>query len=307
MPNVERIVSLLPSSTEIVSVLGLGRLLVGRSHECDYPHEVAALPVCTAPRFDPSGSSAEIDRSVTDLLRDALSVYAVDEDMLRRLRPDLIVTQSQCEVCAVGLSDVEDVVRRHLEADVRVVSLAADSIEGIWRDVEAVADAVGAGDVAGCVVATLRERMDAISARAVRCLRRPRVLAIEWIDPLMVAGNWVPELIDAAGATPILAQKGRASTWLEWEAVVDAEPDLIVMMPCGFSIERTLGELASLEKAEAWGALRAVRERRVFVADGSQYFNRPGPRIVESLEMLAEIAHPSAFDFGHHPHAWRRI
>jgi iron complex transport system substrate-binding protein len=325
-----RIVSLLPSATEIVCALGLRESLVGRSHECDYPPGVESLPVCTAPRFEVAGSSREIDDRVRRLAHEALSIYEVDEAMLARLKPDIVVTQSQCEVCAVGLEEVEQAVARGVGNDVRIVSLEADSLAGVWSDVRGVARAVGVEAVGHTLVGRLSTRVKGIAERAHAVEQRPRVLCLEWLDPLMAAGNWMPELIELAGGDSLLthrpargagatgvsheasdrpstdAEKARKSRWIEWRDVEAAAPQVIVVAPCGFDIARSREELHLLEDAAAWSTLPAVRDRRVFLADGNQYFNRPGPRLVESVEILAELLHPEAFAFGYEGRAWQR-
>ncbi len=303
-----RIVSLLPSATEIVACLGLGERLVGRSHECDFPAGVAELPVCTAARFSTDATSAAIDRSVKELLAQALSIYSIDEVVLSSLEPDLIVTQSQCEVCAVSLADVELATQRALGSSVRIVSLAAEDLEGTFADIETVAHAAGVGEVGGSVVAGLRARVSEIERRvAQRTTERPSTLCIEWLDPLMSAGNWMPEIVDAAGGRALLAHAGVTSPWIEWAQVTSDEPDVIVVLPCGFGIARAREEIGLLTSRPGWSDLAAVRAGRVFLTDGNQYFNRPGPRIVDSIEIMAELLHPSEFDFGHEGRGWEAL
>jgi len=302
------IVSLLPSATEIVTGLGLGDRLVGRSHECDYPPDVKALPACTAARLPSDGSSADIDSEVKRLLQQSLSIYRVDEEMLRRLRPRLIVTQSQCEVCAVSLDEVEDAARRALGGDVKVISLGAENLDGIWADIELVGEATGLVSEASRLVSGLRRRIAAVESEVRdRAPVRPGVLCVEWLDPLMAAGNWMPEIVEKAGGRSLLAHAGANSPWIEWERVAAEDPDVIVVLPCGFSIERTRSEMEELRKRPGWSKLKAVRSGRVALADGNQYFNRPGPRIVESVEIMAEIVHPELFDFGHLGAGWQHL
>jgi iron complex transport system substrate-binding protein len=308
MPAVERIVSLLPSATEIVSSLGLGDLLVGRSHECDFPTDVVELPACTAARLSTGASSADIDREVKGLLGEALSIYSIDESMLRSLSPQLIVTQSQCEVCAVSLADVEQAMRRTLGDGVRIVSLEAENLEGIWGDIEAVASAAGVEEAAGRLVSALRERVADIERRTERPLsEQPSVMCIEWMDPLMSAGNWMPDIVEKAGGRPVLAHAGEASPWIDWQQVREENPDFIVVLPCGFDIDRTRTEIDLLQTRPEWMQLTAVQSDRVFLADGNQYFNRPGPRIIDSIEIIAELLHPALFSFGHEGSAWESL
>jgi len=302
-----RIVSLIASATEIVCRLGLEQHLVGRSHECDYPESIKALPVCTRPKFDVEGSSREIDQRVKGIVQDGLSVYHVDGERLRELEPDVIVTQSQCEVCAVSLRDVERAVCAWLQKCPRLVSLAPNALADVWADIENVAEALGAPDRGTEVVTELRERMAAITARAGTLRPRPTVACIEWIDPLMAAGNWVPELVEMAGGTNLFGTAGKHAPWMTWEQLCQSGPDIIVLLPCGFDIARCRREVPLLESRPEWPRLRAVQTGRVFVTDGNQYFNRPGPRLVESLEILTELFHPELGPFKHEGGGWQRL
>jgi len=303
-----RIVSLLPSATEIVCALGLSGNLVGRSHECDYPPQVAALPALTAPRFNPEGSSVEVDRRVKSILENALSVYRVDADRLMALRPDVIVTQSQCEVCAVSERELNSALAQWSGgAAPAVVSLKAASLDGVLNDIARTAAVLGVEQAGAQAVRTMRERIDRIRQRAALAQSRPTVAVIEWIDPLMSGGNWMPELIGIAGGRNLFGEAGQHSPWIKFEQISSADPDLILVSPCGFGIERSLQELDGLRRAPSWRNLSAARNGRVFVADGNHYFNRPGPRIVDSIEILAEIIHPDLFQFGHQERGWRRL
>ncbi len=298
-----RIVSLLPSATEIVCAVGLRDALVGRSHECDFPPGVERLPALCEPKVPIHGASREIDREVRRLVADGLSVYRVDAEALRALAPDVVVTQTQCEVCAVSEADVVAATCDWAGGAVRIVSLAPARLDDVLVDVERVGTALGVAERGAAVVARLRERLAALAART-RELPRPSVACIEWPDPLMAAGNWVPELVELAGGRNLFGAVGEHSPWLQWDAVRAADPDVIVAMPCGFDLARTRREMASLERLSGWDNLRAVRAGRVAVVDGHQYFNRPGPRLVESAEILAEILHPGALDFGHRGKGW---
>jgi iron complex transport system substrate-binding protein len=302
-----RIVSLLPSATEIVCALGCEDQLIGRSHECDFPATVKRLPTLTSPKFDPEGSSAAIDERVRKIVGEALSVYRVDADALRTLRPDTIVTQSQCEVCAVSMRDVEAAVGDWLGDDSapKIVSLAPYSLGDVLNDIGRVAMALGLGERGIKLVTGLTRRMDDIAAVA-RGGSVPRVACIEWIDPLMAAGNWMPELVAMAGGNNLFGKSGEHSPWMKFEDLVAANPDVILIMPCGFSMERAAEEMGPIASRPEWKNLRAVRTGRVFLTDGNQFFNRPGPRIVESLEILAEILHPERCRFGHEGVGWRK-
>lgn len=306
MAKDQRIVSLIASATEIVCALGFGGRLVGRSHECDHPGWVRELPVCTEPRFDPQGTSAEVDARVKEALRDALSVYRVHEEKLRALAPDVIVTQSQCEVCAVSLKDVEQAVRQWTGAPTRIVSLEPNALADVWADIARVARALEEPESGDRLVARLQARMAAVADQA-RGLRRPSAACIEWIDPLMAAGNWMPELVGMAGGENLFGVAGAHSPWMEWGDLTLRDPEVIVVLPCGYDLPKTRAEMRALLSRPGWPRLRAVREGRVALTDGNQYFNRPGPRMAESLEILAEIFHPDRFDFGHKGTGWEPL
>jgi iron complex transport system substrate-binding protein len=294
-----RIVSLISSATEILCALGLGDRLVGRSHECDFPEWVKQLPVCTEPKFDVTGSSADIDRRVKESLRDSLSVYRVFPEVLQKLQPDLIVTQAQCDVCAVSYRDVEAAVCEMVGSRPRIVSLVPNCLADVWTDIRSVAEAAGVSAQGEALVADMQTRMEAISMRANHWGRKPTVACIEWIDPLMAAGNWMPELVAMGGGINLFGEAGKHSPWMSWDDLVRHDPDVIVVMPCGFDLSRTRAEMPSLTRREDWPRLKAVRNGRAFVTDGNAYFNRPGPRLVDALEMLAEAIVPGAFSFGH--------
>jgi iron complex transport system substrate-binding protein len=287
----QRIVSLLPSSTEILCALGLRERLVGVSHECDYPAEVIGLPTLTEPKLDPHGLSGEIDTRVREIVQEGLSVYRIKTDVLQSLQPDFIVTQDQCDVCAVSLPEVEEAVRCFLTPGVNVVSLKPQRLGDIWEDMRHVARATEREDTAEEVLRGLKRRLWKLEQQT-RHLPRPRVACIEWIEPLIAAGNWVPELIEIAGGEYALTGAGEHSPVMTWETLVAYQPDVLVLMPCGFPIAQTQRELSALTTLPQWQALPAVQANRVFIVDGNAYLNRPGPRIVESTEILAEILHP---------------
>jgi iron complex transport system substrate-binding protein len=284
-----RIVSLLPSATEIAVALGLSDQLVGRSHECDFPAPVTRLPICTATKLRKGLSSIEIEHRVQEIVRAGLSVYEVDTPLLQRLRPDVILTQSQCAVCAVTPRDLEEALATWIGQPPALLSLAPDNLTDVWEDFRRVGEATGRVAEADNAVAQLRERLSDLRERPQRSSARPTVLALEWIDPLMAAGNWIPELIEAAGGTPLLAAPGQHSPWISWQDIATADPDIIVMMPCGYQVPQTMVELRPLTGHREWKALRAVKSDRVYVADGHHFFNRPGPRLAESADIIAEI------------------
>jgi len=301
-----RVVTLLASGTEIVCALECGDRLVGRSHECDEPPWVKRLPAVTAPRIDPLAASREIDRDVRALLSRSLSVYVVDTPKLARLEPDLLVTQVQCEACAVSLRDVEEAAREGLPSRPAIVSMRPDALGDVWADMRSIAAALGVPERGVQLVTRLRSRMRGIAERA-RGQARPRIACIEWIEPLMAAGHWMPELIELSGAEDVLGQAGRHAGPIAFDVLAAADPDAIWVAPCGFDLARTRAELGPLTRLAGWAKLRAVREGRVFLGDGNALFNRPGPRVVETLECLAEALHPGAFRFGHEGRCWERL
>lgn len=303
----KRIVSLIPSATEIVCALGLGDSLVARSHECDYPSWVTRLPALTEPKLSLAGSSHEIDERVKSVAETVLSVYRVDTERLRELRPDAIVTQTQCEVCAVSLPEVERAIRAWLgSARPLLISLDATTLEGVMADVRRAGGVLDATSAAEDLVTNLKRRLSEIGARAALAAVRPTVATIEWIDPLMAGGNWMPELVTIAGGMNLFGEAGSHSPRIKFEDLLAADPEVIIVAPCGFDISRTVSELASLTRRPGFESLQAARNGRVYVADGNQYFNRPGPRLVESAEILAEILHPETFRFGFEGGGWIR-
>jgi iron complex transport system substrate-binding protein len=302
-----KIVSLIPSATEIAALLGLTNCLVGRSHECDYPLEVKTRPVCTAPKFNPEGTSAEIHDRVTNLLQSALSVYAVKTDVLEQLQPTHILTQAQCEVCAVSLGDVEQAVATLTNSQPQIISLQPNTLAEVWADIQRVGEVLGVAWEEP--IAALKQRV-ATCAETTKNLSlsdRPTVACIEWVEPLMAAGNWIPELVELAGGTSLFGTVGQHSPWLKWEALRDSDPDVIIFMPCGFDLDRTRQDALKLAQHPEWKTLKAVKSGRIYITDGNQYFNRPGPRLVDSLEILAEILHPQRFNFGYFQTAWNQI
>ena len=303
----ERILSLLPSLTEIACALGLRERLVGRSHECDFPPGVEALPACTEPKLDVAGTSGEIHARVGALVRDGLSVYRVDPARLRALRPDLILTQDHCEVCAVSSKDVEAALCEWLGGAPRMLSVAPTTLREVWGSIGAVAEAAGVAARGRELLAGLTERVSTLGERAGGLGERPRLACVEWLDPLMVAGNWMPELVALAGGRSVLGRTGAHSPCISFEDLAAADPDAILVLPCGFDLARTRAELPLLTERPGFAALRAARDGRVYVADGNQYFNRPGPRLADSLEILAELLHPAAFSFGYEGRGWLRV
>jgi iron complex transport system substrate-binding protein len=300
----KRIVSLLPAATEIVCALGLESHLVGRSHECDYPGSIKHLPVCTEANFPDGLSSNNIDIKVKEILADALSVYTVKREIIWELAPDVVLTQAQCEVCAVSLAEVEKELDNYLDKQTRIISLQPNKLEDIFTDIKSVATALAVTDAGERLIEDLQERIDIIRHKLKYVESRPTVACIEWLEPLMLSGNWIPEMVGLAGGKSVLADAGKHSPYIKWDDILLTDPEIIVVMPCGFSIERTIREIDILLNLPQFADTRAAKNNRIYIADGNQYFNRPGPRIVDSIEILAEIIHPKLFSFGYEGEGW---
>lgn len=289
-----RIVSLLPSLTETVAALGRKEHLVGRSHDCNFPPDITALPSCTEPKFQADGTSYEIDQRVKAILQEGLSVYRVDAERLAKLKPDIILTQDHCEVCAASLSDVREAVQSSLAQEVDIISVSPTDLSSAVDAVRTVARAIEAEREAEELIEQMKEDLQDIQQQVLP-LRRPGVLCLEWLEPLMAAGNWVPELVQLAGGTPLAATAGAHSPKLEWGKMRRLNPGIIAIAPCGYSISKTLAELDTITNRPGWMDLKAVQNHQVFIMDGDHYVNRPGPRLVNSTRILAEIIHPSRF------------
>jgi len=284
-----RIVSLLPSATEIAVALGLEQNLVGRSHECDFPAAIKKLPICTSTKLEKGLSSQAIEDRMKEIVTKGLSVYDVDAPLLKSLKPDIILTQSQCAVCAVTPADLEDALNSWIGVPPQLISLAPDDLGDVFGNLTEVGEATDRHENAAAAVERMQVALDAIRQSAPQ--ERVRMLAVEWIEPLMIAGNWVPELVEAAGAQSLLVDRGVHSHWIEFDAVRDADPDLIVLMPCGYNLKQTLDEARPLFAKPPWSELRAVKNGQAFAVDGHHLFNRPGPRLVESAQVLAALVH----------------
>ena len=292
-----RIVSLLASGTEIVCGLGAGDALVGRSHECDNPEWVKRLPCCTQPAFDIEMSSRAIDAEVRRRLRAGEPLYHVDADLIRSLAPDVLISQEHCDVCAVTPGDIErtgcgSVARQ-------VVALSAGTLAGIYDGVRAVGQAISRDEAAADLIAEMQRRIEQVSA-AVAHKAAPTVVMLEWTDPIFAMGNWGPELVEAANGKLLLGEKGEFSRAIEWDAVRAANPEYLIIAPCGYGLERSLRETSVLEALPGWAELQAVRRGKVAFADGNKFFNRSGTTIVETTEIIAEILH--GFES---PQSWR--
>jgi len=312
-----RIVSLLPAATEIAAALGLQANLVGRSHECDEPAGVAGLPALTAARIDASAPSRDIHDQVTQVGRalsgetaarmssgnpaayttgSSAALYSLDVDALASLKPDLILTQAACDVCAISAADVEAAVRK-AGVNTKVMALSPATLADLLADILAVGNATGRLARAREVVARLRARIASVASRVSTFSDLPRVAVIEWLDPPMAAGNWVPEMVRLAGGENLLGTAGGHSHWISWDDVAAADPDVVIVVPCGFTLDRAVAEAASAAVRPYLERLRAWREGKVFAVDGHHLFNRPGPRLIDSLEALAVILHPGRFGF----------
>jgi len=299
-----RIVSLLASATEIVCALGAGEMLVGRSHECDNPDWVSKLPACSSPAFDISVSSGEIDVEVLRRLRSGEPLYHIHAELIRELRADLLITQSHCEVCAVTPGDVERSGACLPAA--RQVALSASSLEEIFQGIVRIGEALGLEDRAKAVVRGERERLQIVRRKVAR-FPRPTVVMLEWADPIFAMGNWGPELVEIANGELLLGKKGEYSAAIPSEQLRDADPEYLIVAPCGFSLQRSLLEQSVLERYSWWRDLQAVRKGNVAFADGNLFFNRSGMTVCRTAEIVAEILHGVTFAGGTDGASWRRI
>jgi iron complex transport system substrate-binding protein len=287
-----RIVSLLPSATEIVCVLGLENQLVGVTHECDFPPMVRGLPKVTRTLI-PDASSGEIDRLVREQLKTHNALYTLDYATLEALQPDVIVTQALCDVCAVAEEEVRAAACQ-LPGSPRVINMEPRTITEVMTSIQDLGATLGLGGIAQEVVAQLNARIERVAVRSRSLRQHPTVALLEWLDPPFSCGHWTPELVRLASGIELLGREGQPSRTLRWEDVIASQPEVVFIACCGFSVERTKRDLELLQSVPGWRELPAVRSKNVFVVDGSQYFSRPGPRLVDSLEMLAHALHPQA-------------
>ncbi|MEH2303341.1 MAG: cobalamin-binding protein [Nostoc sp.] len=302
-----RIVSLIPGGTEILATLGLVNAIVGRSHECDYPPEIHNRPICTQARLNSNASSSQIHDDVNNLLQSALSIYEIKTDVLEELQPTHILTQDQCNVCAVSLDEVEKAVATLIHSKPQIISLQPNILQDVWADIERVGntfkvDSVKVLENLEARVKICQQKIQGLSLNEV-----PTVACIEWTDPLMIAANWIPELVNLAGGHSLFSVTGQASPILPWETLIASNPDIIVFMLCGFDLNRTRQEANLLTQRSDWEKLHATQAGRVYITDGNSYFNRPGPRLVDSLEILAEILHPEIFQYGYKGTGWESL
>ncbi|MEX2316195.1 MAG: cobalamin-binding protein [Pirellulales bacterium] len=303
-----RIVSLFPAATELVCQLGLDRQLVGVSHECDWPESVRALPKVTTSCVPPAATSREIDGLVRQQLQSSSSLYALDRPLLDELRPDLIVSQSLCGVCAVAESDVRAAAST-LPTQPLIVNLSPTHLSDVYDSLRQIGAAAGCVERAESEIADLQVRVDAVGERSARIdlIARPRVVLLEWIDPPFTSGHWTPELVRLAGGREMIGAEGQRSRSVPWNEVIAAQPDVLIIACCGFDIARTLDDLPILRGYPGWNELPCVTSKRVYVFDGSAYFNRPGPRLVDALEILAHTLHPEVHPLPPDQSAPRRV
>ena len=313
-----RIVSLLASATEMIAALGCLDQLVGRSHECDYPPEVLQLPLVSTVQIDTETSSSQIDAQIKQLAHTAvednaikaLSIYRIDVALLQELQPDIIFTQTQCEVCAVSERDVTEALQQLTGLHPRIVSLSPYRLADVWEDVIRVGKALEKREQAEKLVQQYQQRLEQLQRRSIQIntnKTKPRVALLEWLDPLMAAGNWTPELVTYAGGENVFGEIGIHSPWLTWEELQQTNPDVIVLAPCGFSLERTQVDVPLLQKHPFWQALQAVQNGRVYAIDGNYYLNRSGPRLVESAELLGRVLWGEQLSTSVDEQAWMHV
>jgi len=307
MVNTSRIVSFLPSATEMVCALGLGDRLLGVTHECDYPPEIAGktvvvrniLPIETM-------SQPEIDSAVTQRLRDGLSLYRVDESLMREIAPDLIVTQDLCQVCAPSGNEMSQLLKV-LPSQPQILWLTPKSLEQIFDNLRDLGEATDRSQIAESLIAEGRARLEKIEAAARAAPSRPRVFCMEWMDPVYCCGHWVPEMVRIAGGIDGLGREGADSVRIQWQDVLQWKPEVLIVMPCGFGLEKAADQARMLASYPGWADLPAVRDGRVYAVDANAYFARPGPRVVEGTELLAHLLHPDLFEWKGPPGAFRKL
>ena len=301
----KKIVTLIPSATEIVSFLGEKNSIIGRSHECDYPQDLKKITKLTSPKINVEGTSGEIHKQISSLLENSLSVYKVDVEKLKYLNPDFIVTQAHCEVCAVSFSEVEDIVNKHINKRTKIISLQPNTLKEVFDDIERVSRDLKIDNLKNRnLIKDLKEKVEKIKKMSLN-ENKPKVACVEWIDPLMAAGNWIPEMVSISGGKEVLGKSGKNSHWLKFENIKKINPEIIIFMPCGFDIKKTNQELTTFLKDNfEWNSLSAFKNKKVFLVDGNQFFNRPGPRLIDSIEILLEIIHPQLTKLNYENKGW---
>ena len=300
----KKIVTLIPSATEIVAFLGEKDSIVGRSHECDYPPDLNKIKKLTSPKINVDGTSGEIHKQINTILENSLSVYKVDIKELKKLEPDVVITQAHCEVCAVSLAEVEEIVAKHLNEKTKIISLQPNTLGEVFDDIKKVAEGLNLDKVTTeGLIKPLEQRVKNIQIKSLK--KKKTVACIEWIDPLMAAGNWIPEMVKISGGEDVFGKSGKDSHWITFDEIKNYDPEVIIFLPCGYNIEKTKEEVENLLiKETKWSNLKAFKDKDLFIVDGNQFFNRPGPRLVESLEIFAEIIHPNLFNFNHQQSGW---
>lgn len=301
-----RICSLLPSATEIAYAIGLGDSILGVSHECDFPAEAATKPSLLRPRLDQLAPPAEIDRQVSEIIARGESIYAVDAELLASLSPDLILTQDLCHVCAASPDDLATALTRFPKPP-RVLSLTPRSLGEVWDDVRRVGEATGHREKANVLAVALEQKVNAIAATAARADSCPRVVCLEWLDPYYVGGHWIPEMVSKAGGEDVLGRLREPSFRVSGVQIIEARPDVIVVMPCGYNLARAASELRIEALPDGSEVLPAVREHRLFAVDANAYFSRPGPRLADGVDLLAHLIHPDLFASGYPEISFRRF
>jgi len=298
-----RICSLLPSTTEIVCALGLKENLVGITHECDYPQEISEIQVVTKSLINHSGSNShEINKHITEALHSGSGIYSIDNEALEFTNPDLILTQELCEVCAVSYSQVEESVRT-LSGHQTVLSFEPSNIEGILDSIIQIGKQTCTEANAKALVSEAHGRIDVVKSKSSDSSKKPSVLGLEWLEPPFIGGHWVPEMIEIAGGSPALGDQAEPSREITWEQALEASPQIIVLMVCGFGLERTMEEFSLLNGSNFWKKYNG----EIYAVNGSAYFSRPGPRIIDGIEILSEIIHPNIFQRKTEPNAWMKV
>lgn len=301
----QKIVTLIPSATEIVAFLGKQNLIVGKSHECDFPKSLENVVKLTSPKINVNGKSGEIHKQINEVLAHSLSVYKVNIDELKRLKPDVVITQAHCEVCAVSFSEVEQIVVKHLNEKTKIISLQPNTLNEVFDDIKRVAHGLNVDIIISeKLIKRLKERIKNIELISSRQVTKS-VACIEWIEPLMAAGNWIPEMAKISGGKDIFGKIGKDSHWIKFNEIKDNNPEKIIFLPCGYNIQKTKQEVENLFKNDVnWKNLRSYKNKEIYIVDGNQFFNRPGPRLVESIEIFSEIIHPNLFNFNHKNTGW---
>ena len=302
-----KIISLLASTTEIICVLGLKDNLVGISHECDNPNSILNLPRCSDPKINIHGTSVQIDNEIIALIKQSISIYNVNEKLLKQLKPDIIFTQDMCKVCAVNPNDLYNYLNYYTQKKVKIYSYSPNSLEEILLEIKNIGLYLDCEDGVSRLISDMKIRIKTFREENDKIKFKPKVAFVEWINPIYVGGNWIPELIEIAGGTSCFGVSGEHSTIINFDEIVEHDPDCILIAPCGYNIQKTLSELKSFITRSEWNYLKAVRKNMVFILDGNRYFNRPGMSILNSIEIISEIIHPEKFIYKYENIGWIRL